>query len=443
MKKTLFFLITILFFIPNIRSQDYTQVYLIGGAAPNGWDNGKASAMTLESSDEESAIFTWSGLLKASDFKFINKLNTWQPSFNAATSNEVIVLGQTHSLVYNESGNDHKFILPKDGFYDVKIDLKKLTMVVTEVESNLPEELWVIGSAIPNNKVKLSGAYNAGSFLYLGELLYGDFKIATTETVTENTQFIVPVEEDVDITGQTKLQITDDATIAGWNVMVSDPIYKVKIDLISKEVNAGIFKSREELYIVGGATEAGWNAAEALPFVRDEINPDLFVFDGELSIRSQFVESNLFKILGQLDWNPYSLHPYTQEEAILDSHYVQVSVGDNKWAIDESKQGRYIIKVNTFHETIEAQYIGNGTSIEQDFGYKEYFDLKNINGSIIISMKGNNKADSIQLIDMTGRVAKFITETGQEFHLSNIGKGIYILKIDCNGKSLTQRVVFK
>ncbi|NDW11047.1 SusF/SusE family outer membrane protein [Dysgonomonas sp. 520] len=442
MKKTILCLIMAIISVAVI-AQDYTQVYLIGGAAPNGWSNDKAEAMMLVSSDDESAVFTWTGALKASDFKFINTLGTWQPSFNAATPDEPIILGETHSLVYNASGDDHKFTLPQAGFYTVIIDLKKLTMVVTEAEMELPEELWVVGSAIPNGIAKLSNAYGIANFLYVGELLEGDFKIITTESINEFTQYIVPLEEDVDITGETTFIITNDATVPGWNVWAADPVYKIKINLVGKKSNAEIFESRDKLYIVGGAVEIGWNAGLALPFVKDLQNPDVFIFDGELKIRPEHEESNLFKILGQLDWNPYSLHPYNPNEPLLESKNLQISVGDNKWAIDEDKQGRYILTVNTLYETIDAQYIGNGSSIQQ-VKNNRYFQILSMENGIHISMSGDYLADAAQLISIDGRIVNSIRNAGKDFVVgNNITSGVYILKIDCNKKHFVQRVFVK
>lgn len=223
----------------------------------------------------------------------------------------------------------------------------------------LPDHLWAIGSAIPNGKIELSKVKHLDFFLYNGQLLSGDFKIIDTENINQDTRFIVPLEEDVDITGDTKLQITHDASLPGWNVMVPDSLYLIKINVSEQDVKAEVFNPNKTLYIVGGATNGGWNPSKAIPFVRDKNNPYLFIFDGELSIRPEHEQGSLFKILGQLDWNPYSLHPSTPNESPLNSRVVRVNGEDNKWAIDEEKQGRYIIEVNTLTETIDARYLGN------------------------------------------------------------------------------------
>jgi len=441
MKKIYLFLTGILISL-SISAQDYTQVYLIGGATPYEWDNTQAQTMTLVSSDTESAVFTWTGPLKASDFKFINELGTWNPAFTAENENESVQIGKEHRLLYND-GADHKFILSKADFYTVTIDLKKLTMTVTQAELEPSEELWIKGSAVPNGIAKLSNAYGVADFLYVGELLQGNFKIMTTETVGDFTRYIVPWEEDIDLTGETRFIITDDADIPGWNVTIPDQAYKIKINLISEKSNAEIYIPRENLYMVGGAPACGWNAGQAIPFVKDEQNPDVFIFDGELKIRPENVEPNLFKILGQLDWNPYSLHPHEFNEPILGSKYVRIGGDDTKWEIDESKQGRYVIKVNTLYETIEAQYVEQGSKVIQTNDNGLFQIISQANG-IRITTPEDCPMVSAQLYNMKGQLFHSIRNAGKEFVLgNNVTPGIYLLKIDCGKKHVVQRVLIK
>lgn len=441
MKRISLMLILALLFL-KVAAQNYTQVYLIGGAAPNGWDNNKAEYMTPVSTTEENAIFTWTGPLKASDFKFINTLGTWQPSFNAPTENEPIELGKSHNLVYNESGNDHKFMLSESGFYTVTVDLKKLTMVVEKANVEIPEELWITGTAIPEGTVKLSKIYGVANFAYNGELQQGELKIMTTPTPDETTEYIIPSEEAMDITGKTTLTTTTDSKQPGWNVMVADPAYKIKIDLVAKEVNAEIYKSPEMLYIVGGATECGWNVDSAIPFTKDTNNPDQFVFTGELKIRPENVGSNEFKILGQRTWDPYSLHPYTENEKILESTSFRIGGNDTKWIVDSDKQGIYTITVNTFYETISARF--ESTSKVDMLETDKYFHYNVSGNEAHVSMIDGYSADNVQLISLDGKIVYSAQNKTNSFTISNnSATGIYIFKISCNGKVFAQQVALQ
>ena len=304
MKRTFFFLAAACLCC-SAMAQDYTQAYIMGGATPNGWDAGKSLPMKLVSSGEGSALFSWTGELTAGDFKLSNRAGDWYPCFNAPTENEPVVLGQEHRLVYHETAGDadYKFMLQEEGLYTVTADLKRLTLSVVRAE--MPDELWITGSSVPGGSAKLSNLPPEGSFMYVGELQLGELKFMTSAMAGDGTEYLVPVAEYVDITGTTDCMATTDVSLPGWEVWVADPVYKIKVDFSAKRVEAGVYQSRDMLYMVGGAVETGWSANLALPFVRDEQNPDLFVFDGELKVRPQYEEPDRFKILGLCDYCQY------------------------------------------------------------------------------------------------------------------------------------------
>jgi hypothetical protein len=146
---------------------------------------------------------------------------------------------------------------------------------------------------------------------------------------------------------------TEDDSAPGWTVADAGD-YKINVDISSETANGGIYTLPvENLYMFGGCTCAGWDPTIGMPFTPG-VDPYTFVFDGQLKI----YDDNLFYILGQQDFDPYSLHPYTADAPITGSGYVLENIGDNKWSIDIDQQGRYIIEVDLFHETINAQFIG-------------------------------------------------------------------------------------
>lgn len=435
--KQYLFLIGI-FISLSLFSQDYSQVYLIGGATPNGWQNDKAEAMTLVHADDNNVVFAWSGTLTKGDFKFINALNTWQPSFNASTENEEVQIGSVHNLVYNEAGNDYKFIITQAGVYKITVDLKQMTMMI---ESQL-EDLWISGSAIPDSPVKLIKTYSGG-FVYGGELLRGELKIQTTEQIGDNTRFLVPVEEYADITGETTFRITDDATIRGWDVTVDDPVYKIKIDFSSKKATTAVILPSDNLYMVGGACEAGWDAGNAIGFIQDA--PGVFVFNGELKVRTENVESNMFKILCQRDWNPNSLHPISENEQITNASYyvesINGSYNDWKWMIDDNQQGTYIIKVNIFTETIETQFIGEGTGIAESDN-SDLYHIYSSSGSISVELKDPDTITVIALSDISGRLIETVNVNTTPVVLGgNLPNGVYVVSFRYASRIVADKVL--
>ncbi|MGQ1890231.1 TIM-barrel domain-containing protein [Thermophagus sp. OGC60D27] len=220
-------------------------------------------------------------------------------------------------------------------------------------------KLWIVGSAIPGNVAVLTEdpSQTPGYFRYHGELLSGEFKIMNTPSVQSNTVFYVPSSEHVEAVGISPMKATFDSELTGWRVDIPDDSYKLKINAIGKTFEGELFRAREDLYIVGGATENGWDAGRAIRLKRDEENPNLYVFSGELKEAATGDDRNQFKFLGQNDWGPVSFHPKTPQESIFGSRYIYENYpGDHKWSIESDKSGVYVIKVDLLKETIYARY---------------------------------------------------------------------------------------
>jgi hypothetical protein len=138
------------------------------------------------------------------------------------------------------------------------------------------------------------------------------------------------------------------------------------------------------------------------------------------------------------------VHPYEQGEPVLESKSFRVGGDDNKWIIEENKQGRYIIKINQLYETIEAEYIGGETGVKELASNNPYFQITNLSNGIKINMFADYSADIIQLYNMTGQLIYAIRNAGQEAIIANnVTNGIYILKVDSGKKSFVQRVIIK
>jgi hypothetical protein len=219
--------------------------------------------------------------------------------------------------------------------------------------------LWITGSAIPGNTAILTEDPNqiAGYFRYHGELQTGEFRIMNTPTIQNNTVFYLPATEDANAVGTYSVQTTKDATKPGWLVTIPDNYYKIKVNALDRILKGELFKAREDLFIVGGATEVGWDSGRAIPLKKDPNNPNLFVFSGPLKVASDGGDRDLFKFLGQNDWGPVSFHSKIPNGSLLTSKYIFENLpGDHKWIIDTEQQGFYVIKVDLLEETINAKY---------------------------------------------------------------------------------------
>ena len=357
MKKfSLFF--ACVFVALRLFAQDYTQLYLVGSASAAGWDANNAVPMTLvEGSD---AVYKWTGKMNSGEFKFINAKGSWSNGFTALSPTTVTV-GQTYSLLFNST--DNKFTVSTSEIYSVTVDMKKLKMTFSKATFDTITELWAVGTALPSGKIKLVNDQGGvpNQFKYNGELIAGgSLSFTTTETEDAQTNYYVPITGNKEVVGLSYSKLVNSASDAGWSVATANKMYKLKLDLISNALNAEIYKPRDSLFIVGTAATAGWNAAKAIPFTVDTL-PYLYTYEGDLVASGS---GDQFKILGQrTGWGPYSLHPITFDEPVLESAGYIENTGDDKWIVNYGQKGKYIIKVDLFHETINATFNGTTTSI--------------------------------------------------------------------------------
>jgi hypothetical protein len=148
---------------------------------------------------------------------------------------------------------------------------------------------------------------------------------------------------------------TADAQSAAWQVVVSEDRYRLHVYTDKKVLHGEIFQPWGELFIAGGATEAGWHEGKMLLMKQDLNNPYLWTWEGELKRHPEVEEPTSFKFQGQDRWYPKNLHPYHQGTDVLKEHRLRTGGDDTKWEI--SRDGRYRIVVDLFHETIQAEIV--------------------------------------------------------------------------------------
>ena len=157
----------------------YLNLFLIGDAAPNGWDMGRAILLTRTEGSLEQ--FTWTGELKAGGFRFIcqNTDGRWWPGYacDPASSPEVTVPSYKGKLALYESepssDKDIKFNITTPGTYTIALNTATLEMTCTLVKEGDPE-LYLIGTAAGGWDNNAVGAYKMdyanGVFTWEGAL---------------------------------------------------------------------------------------------------------------------------------------------------------------------------------------------------------------------------------------------------------------------------------
>ena len=217
------------------------------------------------------------------------------------------------------------------------------------------QELWITGSAVPGGIQKLTKA-DGGDFKYAGSLNEGLLRVVTTKKVGKGTRFLAPVVPDADIVNHGLQYVeTSDAQSPAWQVVVAEDRYKFTVHTRSKMLKGEIFQPWGELFIAGGATEAGWKEGKMLLMTQDIENPCVWTWEGELKKRDENEEPTSFKFQGQDRWYPKNLHPYTQGADILTDTKARVGGDDTKWVI--TREGTYRITVDLFNETVKATIV--------------------------------------------------------------------------------------
>ena len=220
---------------------------------------------------------------------------------------------------------------------------------------------WAVGTAVPGGIQELTPFPNK-QFKFTGRLVEGgtlSFRNKETPTAS-GVRYLKPTYEDAyAVTNPTPFTFATarDSLASLWVVPLTEDVYRITIDLNAKTLTGELFRPWNELFIVGGATECGWVTYTFLPFTRDEDEVCTWDWTGELKERPEFGEPRRFKFEGQNAWEPKALHPFTQDEDILQSTQLLTGVSiDNKWSVRQ--EGYYHIRVDVFRETVRAEYLG-------------------------------------------------------------------------------------
>ena len=217
------------------------------------------------------------------------------------------------------------------------------------------QDLWITGSAVPGGAQKLEKVAD-NDYKYAGRLNAGELCVATAKKPRKGTRFFSPVLMDANLVNKGIAYCeTTDAKAPAWQVVVSEDRYRLHVYTDRKELRGEIFQPWGELFIAGGATEAGWKEGKMLLMKQDLNNPCLWTWEGELKRHPEVEEPTSFKFQGQDRWYPKNLHPYRQGTDVLQDRRLRTGGDDTKWEI--SRDGRYRITVDLFHETIQADIV--------------------------------------------------------------------------------------
>lgn len=219
--------------------------------------------------------------------------------------------------------------------------------------------LWISGTAVPGGVQQLEAMPDGKTYKFAGQLLPGELIIQTTKKAGKSTRYIIPTLPDALIVSRgIRFRETTDAPSAAatWQVPFENDLYRFTVSIARQQVSGEIFQPWGELFIAGGATEVGWACEGKMLLMKQDLeNPCLWTWEGELRQHPDVEEPRSFKFQGQDRWHPKSLHPYRQGTDILSEPCLRTGGDDTKWEV--SRDGRYRIQVDLFHETVKAELL--------------------------------------------------------------------------------------
>lgn len=321
-----------------------STLYLIGGAAPNGWSADDATKMNTVSG--AAGGFVWQGKLNAGELKFITTLGEFLPSYGKGVDETKLVLRES------DDQPDDKFIIPTTGIYKISANIINLAIHIETLDAPEYADLWFVGNPTDwKFKPMTPDASDPFIFYYNADLSAGgEFKIATVADFDSNVVFFRP-----ELNGQgagtnmnvVKWSENENSNDYKWDVTAG--VYKIKLDTRDMKIDIIPFTPYAMIYMIGNATSSEWDIDRAIPLTATA-DPNKFTWIGTLNVGELKFSCDKKK-----DWNGDwflasrgGIEPTGDVEKMIFS--AKGANPDNKWKITSA--GTYTIEMNQLEETI-------------------------------------------------------------------------------------------
>ena len=318
-----------------------TDLYIIGDAAPNGWNLGQATPMVIDMKDF--AVFSWTGNMNKGEFKLLTSNEDWLPCYVSDENDP----SKMHLREKEEDYPDFKWVIPYDGNYTIVANTRELTMTITpntEPEKEEPH-LYLIGDATAGgwelSKATLMhiDANDSAHFTWSGSMNKGEFKLLTT------IEGWLPcyVCDENDPTKMHLREKEEDYPDIKWIIPFAGDY---TIDVNIKELKMTIIPPEQpekysHLYMIGDATPGGWSWDDVTEMNHPE--KDLFTWSGHLnSGEIKFPTEIKYDWSGEMLYAP-TLDCAPSENGTYDAHS---GAPDNKWRITEAGDWKIQININ-------------------------------------------------------------------------------------------------
>lgn len=240
------------------------------------------------------------------------------------------------------------------------------TTIQVEVTDPMPDydKLYIVGDASPSGwNINSPEAFTQSEedpfiFTYEADLNPGNFKISTFTGDWCDGDWINASQASAPLTA-TDFIVTQACDGPDNQWLVTEDTkgrYKITIDLASESISfeGEAVPTYSNLYMLGDATESGWDIANPKAFNQSETDLSVFTYEARLS-PGNFKISTFTGDWCDGEW----LNSAEENQAIsgtLEFIITQECDGpDNQWMVTEETQGRYTIIVNMKENTISFE----------------------------------------------------------------------------------------
>ncbi len=360
-------------------------LYIIGEAAPCGWNIDSPTALTKVSD----YVFRYEGALNSGELKACMATGSWDVSFIRPASNGLTISKtgvESPDFVFT-AAPDNKWVVTDAGMYTLEFNLSEWTISATyngeiEVDTDPIETstLFMIGDATPggwsmDDATEFSvDASNKYIFTWEGELVPGSFKLCLERDGTFSCPFIRPSSANVEVS-KSGVAASDFVYTTNpddqWKV-VDAGRYLLTFDLEHRTVKAE-FKGEgstpeppvtpgnpdaietSTLFMIGDATPNGWSMDDAQEFTADTDNKYIFTWEGKLV-------KGTFKLCLERDGTfscpfirPAKANVEVTKSGVAEPGFVYTTDPDDQWKVID--EGRYRLTLDLENRTIKTEYL--------------------------------------------------------------------------------------
>jgi len=441
----------------NEPTPDLYKLYISGSALSSDgiWDYDNPTEMTIL----DVGIFTWTGNLynnlSGNQLKFRNENDSWNRTFCSKEENTSISTGEFDLVFrpYESSPNDYNFIVTTPGEYTINVNLNTMKMTCTR-NTTVPE-LFIVGDACvskwdPSSAPAMTVSGD-GTFTWKGTLLSNkEFKFLTARAWENSITVGDPESENVVITSGTpenlRIRASDqDGNDNKFQVPVTGK-YTVTVDLnemtmvCTEEQGETTFS---QLFIVGDATDAGWDTETALEMESKE--DGIFTWKGKLLDNTGDNGNRGFKFLTARAWeNSITVGNPSSGYVIISSgaeEILRVNIGgnDNRFQVPESGTYIVVVDLNTMVMTVTKSSDNRIIEVKKPLN-----EIVVVNKTVKIETNGTNKIRTAGIYDITGRCLNLISNVkGSAVLAGNLANGIYIVKMNIDNKEYAQKIIIR